>query len=100
INNENPPASVFQLAAGNIGHRMFGVIMWSAAITSVVGAAYTSGSFIKTFHPLIEKYHNYVIILFILISSSTFPLLGQPVNVLILVGGLNSLMLPLAVGTI
>lgn len=100
INNENPPASVFQLAAGNIGHRMFGVIMWSAAITSVVGAAYTSVSFIKTFHPLIEKYHNYVIILFILISSSTFALIGQPVNVLVLAGALNALILPLALGTI
>lgn len=100
INPDNPAASVFQLAAGDIGYRIFGVIMWAAAITSVVGAAYTSVSFIKTFHPLIEKHHNYVIILFIVISSSTFAFVGQPVTVLILAGALNALILPLALGTI
>ena len=63
IDPENPPASVFKLAAGEIGYRIFGVIMWAAAITSVVGAAYTSVSFIRSFHPKIEKYHNWVIII-------------------------------------
>lgn len=100
IDPSNPPASVFQLAAGNIGYRMFGVIMWAAAITSVVGAAYTSVSFIRSFHPAIEKYHNWVIILFILISTITFALIGRPVNVLLLVGALNALILPLALGTL
>jgi len=100
IDPSNPPASVFQLAAGNIGYRMFGVIMWAAAITSVVGAAYTSVSFIRSFHPIIEKYHNWVIILFILISTITFALIGRPVNVLLLVGALNALILPLALGTL
>lgn len=48
IDPANPPASVFQLAAGNVGYKIFGIVMWSAAITSVVGAAYTSVSFIQT----------------------------------------------------
>ncbi|WP_397540109.1 NRAMP family divalent metal transporter [Rummeliibacillus pycnus] len=100
INMDNPPASVFQLAAGNIGYRMFGVIMWAAAITSVVGAAYTSVSFIRSFHPWIEKHHNWVIIAFIVISTTTFAFIGQPVNVLILVGALNALILPVALGTL
>lgn len=100
IDPVNPPASVFQLAAGNIGYRMFGMIMWAAAITSVVGAAYTSVSFIRSFHPSIEKYHNWVIIAFIVISTTTFTLVGKPVNVLILVGALNALVLPLALGII
>ncbi|WP_135503506.1 NRAMP family divalent metal transporter, partial [Planococcus koreensis] len=39
LNPDNPPASVFQLAAGNIGYKIFGVVMWAAAVTSVVGAA-------------------------------------------------------------
>lgn len=99
IDPANPPASVFQLAAGEIGFRMFGVIMWAAAITSVVGAAYTSVSFIRSFHPLIEKYHNWIIILFILLSTITFALVGRPVNILLLVGALNALILPLALGT-
>ncbi|MBO1912154.1 divalent metal cation transporter, partial [Microvirga sp. 3-52] len=55
IDSTNPPASVFHLAAGDLGYKMFGVIMWAAAITSVVGAAYTSVSFIRSFSPVIEK---------------------------------------------
>lgn len=43
----NPPASVFKLAAGMVGYKIFGVVMWAAAISSVVGAAYTSVSFIR-----------------------------------------------------
>ncbi|MGB3101251.1 MAG: NRAMP family divalent metal transporter, partial [Psychrobacillus psychrotolerans] len=100
IDPENPPASVFKLAAGEIGYRIFGVIMWAAAITSVVGAAYTSVSFIRSFHPKIEKYHNWVIILFIIVSTVTFAFIGRPVNVLLLVGALNALILPLALGTL
>lgn len=100
IDAANPPASVFQLAAGNIGLRMFGVIMWAAAITSVVGAAYTSVSFIRSFSPVIEKNHNWVIILFIIISTVTFVAVGRPVNILVLVGALNGLILPIALGTL
>ncbi|MFJ7826334.1 NRAMP family divalent metal transporter [Psychrobacillus sp. NPDC096623] len=100
IDPANPPASVFNLAAGEIGYRIFGVIMWAAAITSVVGAAYTSVSFIRSFHPMIEKYHNWVIILFIIVSTFTFAFIGRPVNVLLLVGALNALILPLALGTL
>lgn len=100
IDPNNPAPSVFQQAVGNIGYRMFGVIMWAAAITSVVGAAYTSVSFIQTFHPLLEKYHNYIIILFIILSTGTFAIVGEPVTVLILAGALNALILPLALGTI
>ncbi|MGM9949822.1 MAG: NRAMP family divalent metal transporter [Lysinibacillus sp.] len=100
INADNPVASVFQLAAGEVGYRIFGVIMWAAAITSVVGAAYTSVSFIRTFHPAIEKYHNWIIIAFILISTTVFAFIGRPVNVLVLVGALNALILPLALGTL
>ena len=100
IDPANPPASVFKLAAGEFGYRIFGVIMWAAAITSVVGAAYTSVSFIRSFHPMIEKYHNWIIILFIFVSTLTFALVGRPVNILLLVGALNALILPLALGTL
>lgn len=100
IDPANPPASVFKLAAGDIGFRMFGVIMWAAAITSVVGAAYTSVSFIRSFHPAIEKNKNWIIIGFIVVSTVTFALVGRPVTILLLVGALNALILPLALGTL
>lgn len=100
IDPANPPASVFQLAAGDIGYRMFGVIMWAAAVTSVVGAAYTSVSFIRTFHPLIEKFQNWVIIAFIVISTITFAFVGKPVTILLIVGALNAFILPIGLGTL
>jgi Mn2+/Fe2+ NRAMP family transporter len=92
----NPPASVFQLAAGNIGYKIFGVVMWAAAVTSVVGAAYTSVSFIRTFSPVLEKYNRLLVISFIVISTSVFVFIGQPVLILVLVGSLNGLILPIA----
>ncbi|MCM3733559.1 divalent metal cation transporter [Fictibacillus nanhaiensis] len=94
----NPPASVFQLAAGNVGYKIFGVVMWAAAITSVVGAAYTSVSFIRTFNATLEKYHKWIIIGFIAVSTLVFAVIGQPVKILILVGSLNGLILPISLG--
>ena len=49
LDPSNPPASVFQLAVGNVGYKIFGVVMWAAAISSVIGAAYTSVSFYPQF---------------------------------------------------
>ncbi|MGM7700358.1 NRAMP family divalent metal transporter [Pseudalkalibacillus sp. Hm43] len=98
LDPSNPPASVFQLAAGDIGYKIFGVIMWSAAITSVIGAAYTSVSFIRTMNPMLEKYHKYLIVAFIALSTLVFVSIGKPVKVLILVGALNGLILPISLG--
>ncbi|WP_345242790.1 NRAMP family divalent metal transporter [Pontibacillus salipaludis] len=100
LDPDNPPASVFQAAAGNIGYKIFGVIMWSAAVTSVVGAAYTSVSFIKTFSPLIERNQKWIIVGFIAVSTLIFSLVGKPVSLLILAGSLNGLILPLSLGVI
>jgi len=95
----NPPASVFKLAAGPLGYRLFGVVMWSAAITSVIGSAYTSVSFIRTFSPSLERNHRWLIIGFILMSTLVFIAIGRPVKVLILAGALNGLILPIALAT-
>ena len=94
----NPPASVFLLAAGQVGYKIFGVVMWAAAVTSVVGAAYTSVSFIRTFSPTLEKYHRWLTIAFIAISTLVFVSIGRPVLILVLVGSLNGLILPIALG--
>ncbi|MGM9924471.1 MAG: NRAMP family divalent metal transporter [Bacillus sp. (in: firmicutes)] len=96
LDPNNPAASVFQHAAGNVGYKIFGVIMWAAAVTSVIGAAYTSVSFIKTFSKTVDAYQNWFIIGFIIISTSVFVLIGQPVKILVMVGALNGLILPIA----
>ncbi|GGD41101.1 transporter [Emticicia aquatilis] len=96
LNKDNPPASVFQSAAGEIGYKIFGVVIWCAAITSVVGAAYTSVSFLRTFHPNFEKYNRQIIIGFIVFSTIIFVLVGKPVKTLVFVGMLNGFVLPIA----
>ncbi len=90
----NPPASVFMNAAGPVGYKIFGIVMWSAAITSVIGAAYTSVSFFKTFNPEIEKNTRSITIAFILISAFIFLAIGRPVQVLVWAGTINGFILP------
>jgi Mn2+/Fe2+ NRAMP family transporter len=96
----NPAASVFQQAAGELGYRFFGFVMWCAAITSVVGASYTTISFFKTLHPAIEKNSRWLVSLFIVASTVIFLLLGNPVALLILAGAVNGLILPVALALI
>lgn len=91
----NPPASVFKLAVGDVGYKMFGVVMWAAAISSVIGAAYTSVSFIRSFSDKVEKNYRWFVIAFIVFSTFVFAIVGQPVKTLILVGTLNGFILPI-----
>jgi Mn2+/Fe2+ NRAMP family transporter len=100
LDKGNPPASVFKLAAGNIGYRFFGVVMWSAAITSVVGAAYTSVSFVRTFHPWLDKNYRFLITFLIIFSTIIFVIAGRPVEVLVMAGALNGLVLPVGLAII
>jgi Mn2+/Fe2+ NRAMP family transporter len=95
----NPSASVFRHATGAIGYRIAGVVMWAAAITSVVGAAYTSVSFLRGLHAALEAHWPRVVIAFITLSTLVFVAIGQPVKVLVLVGALNGLILPLGLLT-
>lgn len=92
----NPAASVFQSAAGEMGYKFFGVVIWSAAITSVVGASFTSVSFWKTLVPAVQKNEKKVISAFILVSTIIFVLVGNPVKLLLLAGAFNGLILPVA----
>lgn len=96
LSKDNPPASVFQLAAGQVGYRLFGVLMWSAAITSVIGSAYTSVSFLRTFHPSLERNHRYLTVAFITVSTIIFLAVGKPVQILVFVGTVNGFILPIA----
>lgn len=94
----NPPATVFQHAAGNLGYKFFGIVLWAAAITSVVGAAYTSVSFLRSFSKTIDQHNSHIIMGFIAFSTLVFITIGQPVKVLVLAGSLNGLILPVTLG--
>lgn len=92
----NPAATVFQAAAGQIGYKFFGVVLWCAAITSVIGASFTSISFWKTLVPAINRGAKTYISIFIIVSTIIFVSIGQPVKLLILAGAANGIILPLA----
>jgi Mn2+/Fe2+ NRAMP family transporter len=100
LDKNNPAATVFQSAAGQIGFRIFGIVLWSAAISSVIGAAYTSVSFFKTFHPLFAKYERWCISVFIILSTIIFVWAGRPRQLLIFAGAINGIILPIALGII
>jgi Mn2+/Fe2+ NRAMP family transporter len=96
LDANNPAATVFQSAAGEIGLRIFGVVLWSAAISSVVGASYTSVSFFKTFHPLLAKYERVCISVFIILTTCVFVAIGRPKELLLFAGVVNGMILPIA----
>lgn len=98
LDADNPPASAFQQGAGTIGYKLFGLVIWAAALTSVVGAAYTSVSFLRTFADVIDKHTDKWIIGFIAASTLIFIFIGRPVVLLVLAGSLNGLILPITLG--
>lgn len=98
---DNPPASAFAAALGDVGVRVFGVILWAAGITSVIGASYTSVSFLTTFSSWTEKHRSGLVVAFIVFTGAVFLMLGQaPATLLILAGALNGLILPFGLGVV
>ena len=94
----NPAADAFKQGAGEIGYRFAGLVLLCAAITSIIGAAYTSVSFLKTFHPVIAENENKVIIGFIAVSTLVMFIMGSPATLLVIAGALNGLILPITLG--
>ncbi|MFO1144048.1 MAG: NRAMP family divalent metal transporter [Amaricoccus sp.] len=92
----NPMAQAFQATLGYWGVRIFGIIFWAAAITSVIGAAYTSVSFMTVFRPMDDRARNIATVIFIAVSLVIYLFLGTaPAALLVFAGGFNGLILPL-----
>jgi Mn2+/Fe2+ NRAMP family transporter len=97
----NPTASAFQAAAGPFGARAFGVILWAAAITSVIGASYTSVSFLTTLGPGLARRRDLLVVTFIAVSTLVFAVAGAaPVTLLVFAGAFNGLILPIGIAVI
>ena len=94
----NPAAVAFRMGGGALGEQFFGVVLWCAAITSVVGCSYTALSFIPGADS--GRFRNAGLALFILVALSVFVVVGQPAKLLVWAGGLNGLVLPLSLGVI
>lgn len=94
----NPAADAFKAGAGELGYRFAGMVLLCAAITSIIGAAYTSVSFLKTFSKSIDAHENAWIIGFIAVSTVIMLVVGQPALLLVLAGAFNGLILPITLG--
>ena len=94
----NPAGQAFGAVLGDAGIRIFGAIFWAASITSVIGAAYTSSTFLSTFSrrlaggwPL-----QLTTVAFIVVSLVVYLAIGTaPAALLVFVGGFNGLILPI-----
>ena len=96
LDTNNPAATVFESAGGRWGLFIFGMVLWSAAISSVVGASYTSFTFIKHIQNKWIQKERWMISLFIIASTLIFITVGKPKDLLLLAGLVNGLILPIA----
>ena len=94
----NPAGAAFRLGGGVLGERFFGVVLWSAAITSVVGCSYTSLSFVRGAEAGLARSAG--LAFFIIAALAVFLTVGRPAQLLVWAGGLNGLVLPLSLGVI
>jgi Mn2+/Fe2+ NRAMP family transporter len=101
LDPKNPAASAFQHAAGEFGLRAFGVVLWAAAITSVIGASYTTVSFVTSRTTTSDRTRTVLVVLFIAVSAVIYLSVGTaPTQLLVFAGAFNGLLLPLGIGVI
>ncbi|HAJ51331.1 MAG TPA: hypothetical protein DCM55_01685 [Corynebacterium variabile] len=93
---DNTAADAFHQAAGEVGLRMFGMVLWAAGVSSVVGAAYTSITFVTT-QNIQPRNRNLLTVAFIAVCAVIFLILGTaPQTLLIFAGAFNGVILPIA----
>ncbi|MFR4189557.1 MAG: NRAMP family divalent metal transporter [Corynebacterium variabile] len=93
---DNTAADAFHQAAGEVGLRMFGMVLWAAGVSSVVGAAYTSITFVTT-QSIQPRNRNLLTVAFIAVCAVIFLILGTaPQTLLIFAGAFNGVILPIA----
>ena len=99
LSKSDPVGSAFAFAAGPVGLALFGLVFWTAGMTSTIGASFTSGTFLKTLSPFVAKRFNLSVSIFIAISTILYLLLGQtPAALLVFAGAFNGLILPFGLG--
>jgi Mn2+/Fe2+ NRAMP family transporter len=96
LDKNNPAATIFESAGGRWGLFIFGIVLWSAAISSVIGASYTSFSFIKHLKFKFIQKERIIISGFIIFTTILFVFLGKPKELLLLAGLVNGFILPFA----
>lgn len=81
--------------------RVFGIVLWAAAITSIIGASYTTVSFITSRTRTSERTRTALVCGFIAFTTLVFVSIGTaPTTLLIFAGAFNGLLLPFGIAVL
>lgn len=97
LDSSNPAADAFLLGSGQIGYKFFGLVLFAAGISSVIGAAFTSISFLTNIE-WVAKNRNLATIGLIVASAIIMMIIGKPATLLVVAGSVNGLILPFTLG--
>jgi Mn2+/Fe2+ NRAMP family transporter len=87
--------------SADVGLRIFGVVLWAAAITSVIGASYTTVSFVTSRTGTSERLRTVLVCGFIAFTTLVFVSVGTPpTTLLVFAGAFNGLLLPFGIGVL
>ena len=101
LDEGNQAASAFAQAAGELGLRVFGVVLWAAAITSVIGASYTTVTFVTSRSRTSERTRTALVCAFIAFTTLVFVVVGTPpTTLLVFAGAFNGLLLPFGIAVL
>ncbi|WP_045379917.1 NRAMP family divalent metal transporter [Vibrio campbellii] len=100
LDSANPAADAFRQGAGEVGYFIFGLVLFVASITSVVGNSYMAISLIKTLFPIVARNEKAWCVGFIIITSLGTVTMNMPILLLMLAGLVNSIILPIVLGMV
>ncbi|BBM66483.1 Mn2+ and Fe2+ transporter [Vibrio alfacsensis] len=100
LDSSNPAADAFRQGAGDAGYFIFGLVLFVASITSVVGNSYMAISLIKTLFPVVARNEKAWCVGFIIITSLGTVTMNMPILLLMLAGLVNSIILPIVLGMV
>jgi len=101
LNPQSQAASAFEHAAGQFGLVAFGVVLWAASITSVIGASYTTVTFLTSRTRTSGRTSSLLVVAFIVLTTGAYLAIGAaPVTLLVFAGAFNGLLLPVGIGVL
>ena len=100
LDTSNPAADAFRQGAGEVGYFIFGLVLFVASITSVVGNSYMAISLIKTLFSVVARNEKAWCVGFIIITSLGTVTMNMPILLLMLAGLINSIILPVVLAMV
>jgi Mn2+/Fe2+ NRAMP family transporter len=83
------------------GSWAFGAVLWAGATASLIGAAYTTVTFVTSRTKTTDSTRTVLIVLFIAVSTVAYLALGTaPTKLLVFAGAFNGALLPLGIGVL